>query len=214
MMDKDNEIGDILLVRGIITLAQLDDAVQIQRAGGKPIADVLLERGYVSRNELNQHISDLMKENLLSLLQPLFALKLVVSDFYYMCAEKFPGAAEFWIQMGNDEVRHYLYIGQIIEALYERPQLFAQAQPCAPQVVSRLISSVQNAHFRVKNEHLSAADALGFAHDFETGMLESGLFDLPATRDEEARKLIDILRDETQFHRQRIIDAATKNPER
>ncbi len=213
-MDKDNEIGDILFVRGIITRTQLDDAIQTQQASGKPIADVLLERGYVSRNELNQHVSNLMRENLLNLLQPLFDLELVVSDFYYMCAEQFPTTAEFWMQMGNDEVRHYLYIGQIIEALYERPHLFDQAQPCVPQVVTRLIASVQNAHFRVKNEHLSAADALGFAYDFEIGMLENGLFDLLEARDEEARKLIDILRDETQLHRQSIIDAAAKTPKR
>lgn len=148
-------------------------------------------------------------KSLLEVLQPVFDLELVVSDFYYMCAEQFPEIAEFWKYLGNDGIRHCLYIGQIIEALYKRPHLFSKCSPFTPQVVTDLTASVQHAHRRVKSEHLSLKEALRFAYDFEIGMLEHRLFDLLSTRDEEVQKLIERIRSEAQLHRQKIIDTAS-----
>ncbi|HSW61872.1 MAG TPA: hypothetical protein VLH56_00920 [Dissulfurispiraceae bacterium] len=78
-----------------------------------------------------------------------------------------------------------------------------------PHVVTNLIASVQSAHRQVKSDHLSSKDALVVAYDVESGMLEKRLFDLISTRDEEVQKLIDIIRSETQLHRQKIIDTAS-----
>lgn len=212
MVDRRNEIGDRLFVKGLVTQAQLDHALFLQQESYRPIGDILLDLGYVSRSELNLQARSLMQESLLNVLQPMFDLELVISDFYYLCGERYPAEADFWTQMGNDEVRHCLFIGQIIEALYKSPHLFDPFQPFSPQVVTRLITAVQKAHHRIKNEQLSLTDALGYAYDFEIGMLENRLFDLLTTRDEEAQKLIDIIRSETQLHRQQIIDAAGQTP--
>ncbi len=51
-------IGDILLARGFVTREKLDDALERQRNSGKPLGQILVEEGAISRLELASALAE------------------------------------------------------------------------------------------------------------------------------------------------------------
>ncbi len=56
---KDNlRLGDILLAKGIITAAQINEALKLQEATGKKLGQVIVDRGWVSEQEILKALSE------------------------------------------------------------------------------------------------------------------------------------------------------------
>ena len=56
---KDNlRLGDILLAKGIITSSQIEEALKLQEATGKKLGQVIVDRGWVSEQEILKALSE------------------------------------------------------------------------------------------------------------------------------------------------------------
>ena len=56
---KDNlRLGDILLAKGIITAAQIEEGLKLQEATGKKLGQVIVDRGWVSEQEILKALSE------------------------------------------------------------------------------------------------------------------------------------------------------------
>lgn len=56
---KDNlRIGDILLAKGIITTAQIEEGLKLQEATGKKLGQVIVDRGWVSEQDILKALSE------------------------------------------------------------------------------------------------------------------------------------------------------------
>ena len=56
---KDNlRLGDILLAKGIITSAQIDEGLKLQEATGKKLGQVIVDRGWVSEQDILKALSE------------------------------------------------------------------------------------------------------------------------------------------------------------
>ena len=51
------KIGDILIEKGLITTAQLDDALKTQRATGAKLGQILVEKGLITENQLAESVA-------------------------------------------------------------------------------------------------------------------------------------------------------------
>lgn len=210
MVDESEQVGEILLGKGILTRRQFDQALHEQQESGSPLGEILVKLGFVTRADLDDCLHELMIEQLLNQLHLMFDVEMVISDFYYMCAEQYPHVAEFWNSMGNDEVRHTLAIGKIIEAIYGNPKAFEVGFSVSHSEIERVIELVREAYRRVKKEMLPLDEALILTHNFENAMMESRFFELFSASTKEAQEFLDALKRETKAHLQKIIEAYSK----
>lgn len=210
MVDRNEQVGEVLLGKGVITRRQLDQALLEQLESSKPLDEVLLQLGFVTQSDLDDYMHGLMREQLLGQLQLMFDMEMVISDFYYMCAEHYAEAAEFWKTLGNDEVRHALSIGKIIEAIYESPKAFGLGFPVAISEIERVIELVRAAYRRVKKDELPLDEALILTHKIENAMMEGRFFDLLSTGTPRAQELLETVKHETAMHMRKIIEEYSK----
>lgn len=207
MFDLNERVGEVLLSKGIITRRQLEQALNEQRDIGKPLGEVLLKLGVITQNDLDENLRELVSEQLINQLHVMFDMEMVISDFYYMCAEHYPDAAAFWQAMGNDEVRHALSVGKIIEAVYGNPKAFGAGYSDFLSEIERVIELVRAAYRRVKNDKIPLDETLLLSHNFEDAMMESRVFELFSTSTPEAHELLDALKRETQGHMKKLVEA-------
>lgn len=210
MADRNEQVGNVLLSKGIITRRQLEEALQEQRESGKQLDEVLLQLGIITQGDLDEYERGLLSEHLLSQLQLMFDMEMVISDFYYMCAEQYSDTAEFWKTMGNDDVRHALSIGKIIEAIYANPQAFGLGYSVPHSEIERVIELVRSAYRRVKKDGIPLDELLILTHKIENSMLEGRFFDLFSTSTSQVQELLDAVKLETKAHMQKIIEEYSK----
>ena len=49
-------LGEKLIAAGIITQAQLDEALKAQAGSGKKIGEVLVDKGFATQEQIDQHL--------------------------------------------------------------------------------------------------------------------------------------------------------------
>lgn len=207
MVDQNERLGEFMLDKGIISRRQLEQAVDERTETGAPLGEILLQLGFISRADLDEFDRECERERLLEQLQLMFDMEMVFSDFYYMCAEHYPAAADFWKSMGDDEVRHTLAIGKIIEGIYRDPKAYELGYGASLAEIERVIGLVREAYMRVKKDRLPLDKVLIMTHNFESAMMESRVFEVISTGTKEARELLDSIYLETQQHMQKIMQA-------
>lgn len=207
MVDQNERLGEFMLDKGIISRRQLEQALDERTDTGAPLGEILLGMGAVSRADLDEFDQVLQRERLLEQLQLMFDMEMVFSDFYYLCAEHYPAAGDFWKSIGDDEVRHTLAIGKIIEGIYRNPNAYELGYGSSFSEIERVIGLVREASLRVKRDRPPLEKVLIMAHNFESAMMESRIFEVLAVGTREAQELIESIYQETTQHMQKIMQA-------
>ena len=58
LRDTTNRVGEVLLKKGLLTDAQLKEAIEKQRLNGRMLGDVLIELGFVTENQITETLSE------------------------------------------------------------------------------------------------------------------------------------------------------------
>lgn len=207
---RQGQLGDILVRKGLITQAQLDEALKVRMASNKRLGEVLIEFGHVTNEQILDNVYTQLSERIHKVLSPMIEFKERMGEFYLACAENFSDDRNIWFQLEQDVSGHASSIRSLIAVLYEHPELFAVNMSFTTESVETVLKGVVEDIERVKNGDLGHDQALYIARDIENSMLVSRLPDVLTTNDPVWKKYFLEQKQELFRHRKVIADAIAK----
>jgi hypothetical protein len=205
MNEYNEELGMFLLSRGVISREQFDQVMLAHHKTGQHLKDILHHWEFISADDLDAHITAYQHSRLMRQLHLIFDMEMILSDFYYLCAEHFSDATDFWRMLGDDAVRHTFALSEIISIAHQNPQAFSLMDETSPSEVERIIEMVRDAHLSVKRNQLSLDKALLISHNFESEMMENGVYEMITICPPEAKELLEMVKAATERHMQKLM---------
>lgn len=207
---RQGQLGDVLVRKGIITQEQLDHALKVKMVSNKRLGEVLVESGYVTPQQILDNVYTQLSERIRQVLIPMCEFKERLGDFYLACAELFPEDRNFWFQLELDVSGQVSSLRELIEFLYERPDLFAVNASFTPESVETVLHGVMEDIERVRDGSMQHDQALYIARDIESSMLVSRIPDVLTSTDPVWKKHFLDQKQELYLHRKRIADAIAR----
>ncbi len=208
--DRRGQLGEILTRKGVISAEQLEHALKIKMASNKRLGDVLVELGYITQQQIIQHVYTQLAERIQKVLVPMISFKEKIAELYDVCAEKYSEHAEMWRQLAADIQTQTEDLRTLISAIYLQPDIFTVNMTFTPESVDTVLHGVHNIIERVKTGVVSHEQALFLARDIENSALVSRLPDVLTTNDAGWRKFFMHQKQELFRHRKIIAEAVEK----
>jgi len=128
-----------------------------------------------------------------------------ISDLYEAYAGRFEAFKEFWSQLATEEKGHAAWIRQFKEKVDDGQVKLDEGRFRIPAIETSIQYLNGYAH-KARTEEMDIAYALTIALDVENALLDRKFFEVYETDDEELKKTLDLLQEETKAHRQKVED--------
>jgi rubrerythrin len=135
--------------------------------------------------------------------------ELAVARLYQAYGEKSQSNKDFWTALSKEEVTHSQWIMDLAKKVETGEVSFKQRKFDKSEIQAS-IDSIREEEERFSNtgiNYLSHEEELEIALEKEKGLLEGKLFKYFKTDDDELKKVLKQLAEETEKHRERIAEA-------
>jgi hypothetical protein len=142
---------------------------------------------------------------ILEVLRRMSMFETKLAELYSACASKWREDCQFWLDIWKDEISHALYVGNIIEIIARKPEIFEKGLPFKVSEVQTIVLSIMTTIEEVKRGEITREKLLLVANGLENGYLENKYSEVVKTDDMEYKVLIQKIVDDTRMHREKIV---------
>ena len=196
--------SEILVRKGLISQEQLAEARRQKLTITRKLSDVLVEMGYITKEQMMEHLYVQLYSRIKEILEPLRDLEIAIGYLYEACADIFPNNADFWLALKAEEEGHARNIVEMIEIIYNKPHTFDLGSPIRKEAVQTFSDGVKETLEKIKNGKLEKERILIILKDIERGLIESKYFDVLKSEDVTYNRFLIKIRQETFAHRARL----------
>ena len=132
--------------------------------------------------------------------------ELILKDLYQLFAQKIPQEKEFWMKLSEEENKHAYWLEVLGMNMQKQGLSLNNDERFNVPLIKSSISHVLEAVDDFEKVELSFFDALTFASDTENSMIEKKFFEVFYGQSEEFDKVMNLLKEGTIEHRQRIAE--------
>lgn len=132
--------------------------------------------------------------------------ELLLKDLYALFADKIPAEKEFWLKLSEEENKHAYWLEVLGMNMQKQGLSLNNDERFNIPLIKGSISHVLEAVDDFRKVEVSLFDALTFASDTENSMIEKKFFEVFYGQSEEFDKVMDLLKEGTNEHRQRIAE--------
>ncbi len=122
--------------------------------------------------------------------------ELMVHNLYRHYAESFPDLERFWIEIAEDETKHYNVLNDL-DQIAEKGEVQIEKDRFKVEMVDFVRKYLEE---RIAEQNPSQRAALANAINIESSMLEKGIFTIFQTDSPALKNALDILQKETEQH--------------
>ncbi|MEI6058126.1 MAG: hypothetical protein WCQ60_04130 [bacterium] len=123
----------------------------------------------------------------------------LISKMYIENATLFPGDSKFWIAIAKDEMLHSSWLRELFEMVKQGSVAMESDRFNMESIVS-FGAYVANQTNKIRAESASAIKALSISMDLENSLLESGIFKVYSSDDQEIKTILGRLQKSTEDH--------------
>lgn len=134
--------------------------------------------------------------------------ELNIAAIYKSFAEHFPKASVYWATLAVEEKAHASHINMLLNSYTDSIEL--EFGDINREDFERMFRDVEEIKDNFLDSEPTLADAVQKAVEIEETMLEQKCFKVIKTNDEQTRRILSILHDETEEHLRRMQEFAGK----
>jgi hypothetical protein len=142
--------------------------------------------------------------DILEVLRRMSMFEAKLAELYSTCASMWREDCQFWLDIWKDEISHALYIGNIIEIIARKPEIFEKGLPFNVSEVQTIVSSVMSIIEEIKKGEITKERLLLIASSLENGFIEDKYSEVVKTDDMEYKILMQKVVDDTRKHKDKI----------
>ncbi len=138
------------------------------------------------------------------ILEMISEAELTLGEFYRACARISREDQDLWPVLEEEEKKHHAMIRRISEMVAERPDRFRLGKSFSESALRTFIGWLREKTKRMSIGETSARDLLYIARDVEQSLIELRFCEAVQSDDVDFNDLLNRIREETFFHRERI----------
>ena len=138
------------------------------------------------------------------ILEMISEAELALGEFYRACARIGQDDRNFWSVLEEEEKKHHAMVRRISEMVAEKPDQFRIGRAFNEGALRTLVSWLREKTQRMMVGETPAKELLPFARDIEQSLIESRFCEAVQSDDVAFNELLNRIREETFFHRERI----------
>ncbi len=143
------------------------------------------------------------REQVLNTLQLMRDFEKLLGQAYSAAAKMFPEHAEFWNRISVDENTHAFMVDTFI-SLYKSKDIAFQNRPFVAENIERDIAAITEFLARAEKDKVSLSAAIDFALSAEGSIIERSVFKFDRNDQEDFKKFLVVLHEDSLKHYQRI----------
>lgn len=143
---------------------------------------------------------------ILEVLKQMALFETRIAELYSLCASTWKEDGPFWLSIWRDELRHARHIEQMIEIIFKKPERFQAGRPFNVHALATIVKDIADKIEMVKNGEITKDQLLFMAQSFEQGYIEDKYGEIVKTDDVEYNTLMQEVINDTQQHKDRIIE--------
>lgn len=130
--------------------------------------------------------------------------ELLLKDLYALFALKIPTEKEFWIKLSEEENKHAYWLEVLAMNIQKQEISLNDDSRFNLPLIKSSILHVQEALDDFQKSEISFFDALTFASDTENSMIEKKFFEVFYGINDDFDRVMKLLKEETEKHKERI----------
>jgi hypothetical protein len=130
--------------------------------------------------------------------------ELALGEFYRACARMAPDDRDLWSVLEGEEKKHHAMIRRILEMVAEKPDQFRVGRFFNEGALRTFVGWLREKIERMAVGETPVKDLLHLARDVEQSLIESRFCEAVQSDDVVFNELLNTMREETFFHRERI----------
>jgi len=138
------------------------------------------------------------------ILEMISEAELALGEFYRACALIAEDDGELWSVLEGEEKKHHAMVCRIVEMVTEKPDHFRLGRSFNEGALRAFVGWLREKTERMAVGETPAKDLLHIARDVEQSLIESRFCDAVQSDDVIFNELLNRIREETFFHRERI----------
>ena len=148
------------------------------------------------------HQNDL--QAILGIMDTISEAELALGEFYGACSRIAKDDQDFWTVFEEEEKKHHAMVCRISEMVAARPDHFRMGRSFNEAALRTFVSLLREKTKRIMVGATPAKDLLRIARDVEQSLIESRFCEAVQSDDVDFNELLNRIREETFFHRERI----------
>lgn len=144
-------------------------------------------------------------QNILEIFKEMAKFEARIAELYALSAAAWKENSQFWLNIWRDEIRHSRHIEQIMDIIRKEPEMFVAGKQSVSSTLAQVISDIEEKIAMVKKQEITEDQLLFAAQNLEQGYLEGDFAHLVVTTHERYVPLIQEISEDTQQHKDKII---------
>jgi rubrerythrin len=138
------------------------------------------------------------------ILEMISEAELAMGEFYRACARVTRDDHDLWTILEEEEKKHHAMVRRISEMVSERPDHFRLGKPFSENALRTFVGWLRERTKRMSVGEVPAKAPLHVARDVEQSLIELRFCEAVQSDDVDFNELLNRIREETFFHRERI----------
>lgn len=150
-----------------------------------------------------ENINNTKNDHQIETLNKLAEIEISLHRLYSLFAKKFPEEKDFWLLIAQEETNHEKWIRKFM-ANISAGKVFFDEQRFNLVAIQSTIDFITIKEVQTENDEVELINALAYANDLESSVLEKEYYNVFSTDQVEFKELLDNLATATRTHRARV----------